>query len=696
MPPADQIALQPIGSKHLDLQAASEAAIEGLGSTSVQMRGGPALGLNAGGHRTSLTDDADADGLTPHDVARNGDDGLMAAPKDEVLTPYLVKVALLAGCSGLLFGYDTGMAAGVLVAVKSELGHPLSAGEQELVVSATTAGAILGSLLGGKAADWLGRKKVIVITALLFLLGSLEQTASQDVAQLVLGRLIVGVAVGQAASVVPMYLAEVAPTKLRGRIVGSNTLLVTGGQVLAYLVNAALFPLQHSWRWMVLASALPSVVQLVGLISLDESPRWLVSRKRFAQARKVIRKIYPQATEGQVQGMIDAILRSLESNKSTGKQNRLGLENNGGEGAGSSAHGPEPSKWSLLFKEAEHRRALILAAGLQAFQQAVGFNAIMYYSSRLLLIAGFKSNPNTFATLIAIANFAGTVAAMRLVDSWGRRKLLLWTTAAMGVSLVLLAGSFALIRDVGSVVDPALDAPPRPSASSVFEHAPIPAISSIAPSANSSTSASPAVRRQNIPGGAMNAQAPEATNGPDIFAVLSLVLMTLYTLFYALGQGIVPWLVLSEVFSGQVRSLGSGLASCANWAMNLLWSATYLSFVQAVGPGATFGTFAAISACSWVFTYSKLPELTGVSINDVGRAFGGAGDSRGGGDGDQAAQGEDNGERQGLLAVDDDEAGDANDGGEHGGRRINGRGEEPESSKKYDRPDLSEEEAQPP
>lgn len=486
--------------------------------------------------------------------------------RDGTLTAYLLKLSLVAGCSGLLFGWDTGVASGVLVAIKSDLGHPLSAGEQELIVSATTVGAIVGSLVAGKASDWVGRKKVILIAAFLFLLGSLEQTASNDVPQLVLGRFIVGVAVGQAATVVPMYLAEIAPASLRGRIVGTNSLLITGGQVVAYLVNAALFPVKHGWRWMVLCTAAPALVQLIGLLSLDESPRWLVGRGQFIEARRVLKRIYPLASDDAIERQVDSISDSLKA--------RDDHSSTDAEGGTATQH-PIRSAWSKLFREPHHRRALVLAAGLQAFQQATGFNALMYYSSRLLLIAGppFDRNPTGFAVLIALANFIGTIVAMRFVDSLGRRRLMLWTTAAMGLSLLLLSGSFGMIGGVADVSD----------------------------GKQSGDDAAPA----------------------NPWAILTLMLMISFTLFYALGQGIIPWLVLSEVFSGQVRSLGSGIASCANWSVNLFWSAFYLTFVEIVnGPAGTFAVFAVISAFSWLFTWKYLPELKGVSIDEVGRAFG--------------------------------------------------------------------------
>ncbi|CAO1626121.1 unnamed protein product [Sympodiomycopsis kandeliae] len=598
----------------------SESFVKDLAISSIQMNGLGASAVGAAGASDSEQGSRRFTNIQRlvHEQAQEDEESELRWSTDGAWTPYLLKLSLVAGCSGLLFGWDTGVASGVLVAFKSDLGHPLSAGEQEFVVSATTIGAIFGSLIASKASDWLGRKRVILIAAFLFLLGSLEQTASNDVPQLILGRFIVGVAVGEAATVVPLYLAEIAPSSLRGRIVGTNSLLVTGGQVVAYLVNAALFPVAHGWRWMVLCSGVPALVQLFGLLSLDESPRWLVNKGQFIQARRVLKKIYPLASDEAIDRQVDRILASLKASGGDTPEGEYSSSPRGAEDGEIGSGGPTRSKWSLLFKEPQNRRALILAAGLQAFQQATGFNALMYYSSRLLLIAGppFDRNPNGFAVLIALANFIGTIVAMRFVDSLGRRRLLLWTTAAMGVALSLLAGTFAMIGNQGGdVVDP--------------------------------TSSSPT--------------APHAANP---WAIITLALMVLFTLSYALGQGIVPWLVLSEVFSGQVRSLGSGLASCANWSVNLFWSATYLSLVQLVhGPAGTFIIFAVISIFSWAFTYKFLPELKGVSINEVGKAFGQNVDSGSAGrnksgrtrEADQTdGDGEEGDERQGLLSSRDD------------------------------------------
>lgn len=277
-------------------------------------------------------------------------------------------------------------------------------------------------------------------------------------------------------AVVPTYLAECAPPSIRGRIVSINSLLITGGQVVAYLVDAAFYNLPHGWRWMVLAGGLPALVQLVGLFYLDESPRWLVAQGRHTSARHVLSRIYPLATPEAITHQIVRIEESV-----SGIKRRAYLPSPAAVGAEDAADKSEGFGEQLrkIWRERGSRKALLLACGLQACQQLVGANSvrtktrnfpcfwlvgltvkyainfqILYYSSRLLLMAGFKTNPNVAAIWIAIANFAGTAIALRLIDRVGRRTLLLRATAGATVALACLALALGQI-DTGEVTDSA-------------------------------------------------------------------------------------------------------------------------------------------------------------------------------------------------------------------------------------------------
>jgi SP family myo-inositol transporter-like MFS transporter 13 len=192
----------------------------------------------------------------------------------------------------------------------------------------------------------------MIVSSVFFALGSIEQAASQVLRELVLGRALVGVGVGMSSMVVPTFLAECAPADVRGRMVGANSLLVTGGQVLAYAIAALFYTLPHSWRWMVLLGAVPALAQLAGLWTLDESPRWLSAHGRHVQARAGVVKLYPTASSEAV----DAYLRGFERGHEERVDKRGALKE--------------------LFQSSNGRRALALACGLQAAQQLCGANSM--------------------------------------------------------------------------------------------------------------------------------------------------------------------------------------------------------------------------------------------------------------------------------------------------------------------------------
>ena len=222
------------------------------------------------------------------------DDGALETGDETELTPFVRRVAIVASVSGLLFGLDSASISVMLVTVGSDVGgQPLTIGQEDLLVAGLTFGALGGAIAASWLSDRFGRKRVILLSAVLFTLGAIEQAAAQIVKELVLGRVIVGLGVGLASMVTPVFLSELCPAAWRGRVVTLLTVLITGGQVLAFCVGAALFSLPHSWRWIALSGAIPSLLQLALSFQLPESPRWLIMRDRLPEARSTLARIYP-------------------------------------------------------------------------------------------------------------------------------------------------------------------------------------------------------------------------------------------------------------------------------------------------------------------------------------------------------------------------------------------------------------------
>ena len=332
-------------------------------------------------------------------------------------------VAITAGVGGLLFGYDTGIISAVLVYINDDLNQVLSAGDRELMTSITSGGAFVGAIAAGLSADKYGRKIAIYIGCILFIIGAILQATAFSLAQMTVGRLVVGFGVGSAAMIVPLYIAEVAPAKYRGRMIGLDNMSITGGQLISYGIGAGLAHVNHGWRVMVGLGAVPAIALCCLLPLCPESPRQLVYHGKIEAAQDVIRRIFPNASDLQVKQKVQHIARHCDEAKTfaAGK-----------------------TQWWIikqLYVVPENFRALIAACGLMAISQLGGFNSLMYYSSTLFGIVGF-SNPVAVGTIIAATNFFFTWVNMILVDRIGRRRILLLTMPFMALSLALAAVVF--------------------------------------------------------------------------------------------------------------------------------------------------------------------------------------------------------------------------------------------------------------
>src|SRR3954447_24283924 len=202
-------------------------------------------------------------------------------------------IAVVATFGGLLFGYDTGVINGALEPMKADLG--LTAVSEGLVTSTLLVGAAIGSVVGSRINDSLGRKKTLAILAVLFFVGTLGGVFASGLGVLLVARVVLGLAVGGASVAVPVYLAELAPTERRGSMAGRNELVIVFGQLLAFIINAIIGNVwgEHEgvWRYMLAVAAIPAVALFVGMMRMPESPRWLISKGRQDEALAVLLQV---------------------------------------------------------------------------------------------------------------------------------------------------------------------------------------------------------------------------------------------------------------------------------------------------------------------------------------------------------------------------------------------------------------------
>jgi len=313
------------------------------------------------------------------------------------LKPRVLLIAIIAATGGLLFGFDTGVISGALPFLKDHW----SLGDQkiEVLTTAVLLGAVIGALGSGKLSDYLGRKRMIIANALIFTAGAVGCAYASSVNMLIVMRLLVGVAIGITSYVVPMYISEISPAAHRGMLVTLNQLMITLGLLLSY-ASDYLFSdnlRSDSWRPMFLVGVIPAVVLLAGMFFLPETSRWLFSKNRPEQGKKVLQELEePNLVESTMLAIQNDIALSRQSNTTSAEILKPWL-----------------------------RPALIITVGIFFFQQFSGVNTIIYYSPIIFRMGGITSNSQSIlpAMIIGVFNVLACFFSVLFLDKVGRRKL---------------------------------------------------------------------------------------------------------------------------------------------------------------------------------------------------------------------------------------------------------------------------------
>lgn len=342
----------------------------------------------------------------------------------DLFSAYVLALSLFAGIGGFLFGYDTGVISGALLLIEQDFEN-LTSFDKELIVGAAVAGAAVGALISGILNDFLGRKRVILGSCVVFVAGAGVMAAAPGLKILVMGRIITGLGIGLASQTVPVYIAEAAPESVRGSLVSLDVFLITGGQFVSYVVDALFLNVNGTWRWMLGLSAIPAIIQFIGMLFLPDSPRWLVANDSPEKALEILRKTRrdPEIATKELKSIEDTVQQEKELIQAL-KRNR----------------------YIEIFVNPSLRRAMMVGVGLQVLQQVCGINTVMYYSSTILQDAGFGDGSIASAIyasmVVAFANMSMSLIAVAFIDKVGRRILLLGSLYGVVASLLLLGFSF--------------------------------------------------------------------------------------------------------------------------------------------------------------------------------------------------------------------------------------------------------------
>ncbi|EIM02121.1 sugar porter family MFS transporter [Rhodanobacter sp. 115] len=315
-----------------------------------------------------------------------------------------VFTCILAALAGLMFGLDVGVISGAQQFIQKDFA--ISDHTIEWVVSSMMAGAAVGALGAAWMSSALGRKRSLIIGAVLFVIGSILCGTAGSPAILIVGRIVLGVAIGIASFTAPLYLAEIAPEKIRGAMISLYQLMITIGILVAFLSDTA-FSYTGNWRWMLGVIAIPGVLFLFGVVFLPRSPRWLMMRGQHEEAERVLHKL--RADKGAVALELAEITEQL-------KVPQRGFH--------------------LFFQNRNFRRSVGLGIVLQVMQQLTGMNVVMYYAPRIFQGMGYNTESQLwFTAIVGLTNVLATFIAIAFVDKLGRKPILYAGFVVMTIGL---------------------------------------------------------------------------------------------------------------------------------------------------------------------------------------------------------------------------------------------------------------------
>ncbi|NCO64144.1 MAG: sugar porter family MFS transporter [Flavobacteriales bacterium] len=493
---------------------------------------------------------------------------------------YTIFVSFIVALGGFLLGFDSAVISGAVNGIT--VYFSMSDWELGFSVGCVIFGAMAGNILAGPMSDRFGRKKILIVTAMLFTISALWSALATTYITFVVARIIGGIGIGGAILIAPIYIAEVSPPKLRGSLVSLNQLNIVLGISVAYFSNYFLKDLEgESWRWMLGVEAIPAVIYFFALFAVPRSPRWLIQRLNLVDiAEKILIKIggkhYALET-------IEEILRGIAKKEVKGK-------------------------FSDLFSN-KMRTIMVIALGIAFFQQITGINAIFYYAPTIFEQAGGSTDASFLqAIVVGLTNLVFTLVAIRLIDKLGRKPLLIIGTATMAIALSM--ATIAFNNATYSIKDKTIDKVTNTEIKTVLT-----ALTgeSFGSQKELFAKLKPLLSEEQM----FQFKRNEVKNFISINATLVLVAILLYVAAFAISLGPVMWTLLSEIFPGYIK----GIAISVVGFFNSLVSYTVTQFfpweLTNLGPTLTFAIYALLAVLSLLFVLKFVIETKGKTLEEV-------------------------------------------------------------------------------
>lgn len=493
---------------------------------------------------------------------------------------YTIIISLVVAMGGFLLGFDSAVISGAVNGIRSYF--EMSDWQLGFAVGCVIFGAMAGNILAGPLSDRFGRKKLLIFTAMLFTISALWSAMATNYIAFVIARIIGGVGIGGAILIAPIYIAEIAPPKLRGSLVSLNQLNIVLGISVAYFSNYFIKDIDgESWRWMLGVEAIPAFVYFLALFAVPRSPRWLIQRlNEVTIARKILVKIggeeFAIETIGEIQRGID-------------KKEAKGT-------------------YADFFSK-RMRVIVIIAFGLAFFQQITGINAIFYYAPTIFEQAGGSTDASFLqAIVVGLTNLIFTFVAIWFIDKLGRKPLLLIGTSAMAIALSM--ATFAFYK-----------------ASYEFNDATISKIENLeirielnelkGTTYYSQKELFAKVEPMLSENQFQEFRTNELKHFISINAVLVLIAILLYVAAFAISLGPVMWTMLSEIFPGNVKGIAISIVGFFNSLVSYSVTQLFPWELTNLGPTLTFALYAGLAVLSILFVAKYVIETKGKTLEEV-------------------------------------------------------------------------------
>ena len=493
---------------------------------------------------------------------------------------YTILISLIVALGGFLLGFDSAVISGAVKGITAYF--EMTDAMLGFAVGCVIFGAMAGNLLAGPMADRFGRKKVLIIVAALFSISATWSALATGYTEFIIARIIGGIGIGGAILIAPIYIAEIAPPKLRGSLVSFNQLNIVIGISVAYFSNY--FLVNHgdeSWRWMLGVEAIPALIYFLSLFTVPRSPRWLILKlNKVKLARKTLEKI---GGEAYAEMTVAEIQRGLDKKEAKGKL-------------------------ADIFKS-KYATIMIIALGIAFFQQITGINAIFYYAPTIFEQAGGSTDSSFLqAIVVGLTNLVFTLVAIWLIDRLGRKPLLLIGTTFM--TIALLMASFAFYNATYDFNETTLD-----KVSDVeIKTALIPLKGK---SFNSQNALFEEVKSSLNEAQFLNFKRNEITNFVQINATLVLIAILLYVAAFAISLGPVMWTLISEVFPNKIKGIAISIVGFFNSLISFSVTQVFPWELSNLGPTVTFAIYAFLSLCAIFFVYKFVIETKGKTLEEI-------------------------------------------------------------------------------